>query len=78
LSALVRRERGGTIMRSAALRQELRLCCDGRKKLGLQRCQDLSVDWLASATQQGAVSCILDQRVLERVFGIGRCSPPED
>jgi hypothetical protein len=48
------------------------------RELAFQRLGDAGVQLLAPTAQQSAVSSVLNQSVLEGVFGVGRCPVPED
>src|SRR6516162_1725624 len=52
-------------------------CCDVGE-LALDGRGDTAVELLASAPEQGAVRGILDQRMLESVFRVGRAPAAED
>ena len=57
---------------------ELRLSDHDFGELALQSRRNAGMDLPASTTQQGAIGCVLHQRVLEGVLCIGRGAPLED
>ena len=60
------------------MRNDLRPGLDEVRKPLFQRLGDPAMQGLARAAQQGAVGGVLDQRMLEQIFGCRRCAALEN
>src|SRR5262249_17757686 len=57
--------------------QDLRLCLRNLGEFGLQDIGDAAMQLLATTAQQGVIGDVLYQRVLKRIFRVGRRAAPE-